>query len=102
MEFTFIESQTTFECTSKDEVWRLSGKKASDDNDKLFITCMPLLLTPSGYGNTVNKCFESFINNCDEYINQVNKYKEEAQKYLREQEEDKSVDDLLSTAHHDA
>lgn len=101
MEFKFIESKTTFECSSKDGNWRISGKQESGDADTMYLSCMPLLLTPHGTGNTVNGCFESFIENCDKYIEQVNRYKEEAQKYLREQE-DKSADDLLTGAYHDA
>jgi hypothetical protein len=65
----------------------------------MYLTCMSLLLTPHGTGNTVNGCFESFIDNCDEYIERINRYKEEAQKYLREQE-DKSVDALLTETYH--
>lgn len=99
MEFKFIESRTTFECASKDGSWRISGKQESGDADTMYLSCMPLLLTPHGTGNTVNGCFESFIANCDEYIEQVKRYKEEAQKYLSEQE-DKSADALLKEAYH--
>ena len=101
MEFKFIESKTTFECASEDCNWRISGKQESGDTDTLYLSCMPLLLTPHGTGSTVNGCFESFITNCDEYIERVNQYKEEAQKYLRERK-DKSADDLLTEAYHNA
>lgn len=101
MEFKFIESKTTFECVAKDCNWRISGKQESGDTDTLHLSCMPLLLTPHGTGSTVNGCFGSFIANCDEYIKRVNQYKEEAQKYLRERK-DKSADDLLTEAYHNA
>ena len=101
MEFKFVESTTTFECASKDGNRCVTGKQASDDGDKLFLTCRPLLLSPVGTGSTVNGCFESFIARCDEYIEQVQRYKEEAQKYLSDRK-DKSADDFLKETYHNA
>lgn len=61
------------ELVSSDNRWHISKTQKSEEESKFFLTNYDLLLTPHGSGPDYKVCFETFIENCDQYIEKIKK-----------------------------
>ena len=70
--------------TSEDNRWHISRKQKGHYDPTLFLTNYDLLLTPHGTGKDYQECFQTFIQNCDEFVNKIQQIKAEAKAHLEE------------------
>ena len=70
------------EMVSSDNRWHISKTQKGEEKSKFFLTNYDLLLTPHGSGPDYKVCFETFIENCDQYIEKIKKIQQEAREHM--------------------
>ena len=70
------------EMVSSDNRWHISKTQKGEEESKFFLTNYDLLLTPHGSGPDYKVCFETFIENCDQFIEKIKKIQQEAHEHL--------------------
>ena len=70
------------EMVSSDNRWHISKTQKGEEESKFFLTNYDLLLTPHGSGSDYKVCFETFIENCDQFIEKIKKIQQEAHEHL--------------------
>ena len=76
------EQELKQEMVSTDNRWHISKTQKPDADSKYFLTNYDLLLTPHGNGPDYKVCFETFIENCDQFIEKVRLIQQEAREHL--------------------
>ena len=70
------------ELVSSDNRWHISKTQKGEEESKFFLTNYDLLLTPHGSGPDYKACFETFIEDCDQFIEKIKNIQQEAREHL--------------------
>ena len=80
--WNITEQELKQELVSSDNRWHISKTQKGEEESKFFLTNYDLLLTPHGSGPDYKVCFETFIENCDQYIEKIKKIQREAREHM--------------------
>lgn len=80
--WNIVNQETKQELRSDDNRWHISKTQRGEAESEFHLINYDLLITPHGSGANNKECFETFIENCDQYIEKIREIQKEAREHL--------------------